>query len=149
MFKPWSCPKAHWLSFLKHIWARWKGLSWKPRPDITEVRPEVRFRRFCHRAPTESQLLRDTLQFGLLVSSFLSNYREGAVFQERLCGFNVPKRTACKELLPAPGAACTPPLWASWLSDGKPGSSMAGNSLRGVHIHGYTALLHRLPEALS
>ena len=49
-------PRVHQSSLVKNVWACWKGPFWKPCPDVTEVRPEVRFRRFCHRAPTESQL---------------------------------------------------------------------------------------------
>lgn len=48
-----------------------KARSFDP---VTEVRPMVRFGKFCHRAPTESKLLVDTLQFGLLLSSLLSNH---------------------------------------------------------------------------
>ena len=94
----------------------------EPCPDITEVRPEVRFRRFCHRAPTESQLPRDTLQFGLLVSSLLS--KEGAVLREG-SGAQHPQQdrrrgavTCCR------CCANIPP--AAWPSEGKPRSCKAG-----------------------
>lgn len=43
------------------------------RKAVTEVRLIIRFRRLCHCASKESKLLMETLQFGLLLSSFLSN----------------------------------------------------------------------------
>ena len=72
-------PRVHQSTLLNSL-SLLERPTLEPCPDITEVRPEVRFRRFCHRAPTESQLPRDTLQFGLLGSSLLS--KEGAVLRE-------------------------------------------------------------------
>lgn len=67
----------------------------------------VRFRRFCHRVPTESQLLTETLQFGLLLSSFLSSCRKHSVGEAVRSGCV----KACKhKCLPAPQCPVFTPL---------------------------------------
>lgn len=123
--------QGNWLFFLKNSWALLENAhlgklaqgtklpSWTYWGQTNGSLQEI-LSSCTHK---ESKLLMDALQFGLLLSSFLSNYGEQS-FRKGFVYSSMLKRQHTRNKLPDM-AAVFPHLSSglSWLSDGRPRSS--------------------------
>lgn len=118
-------------------------------PDVTEVRPVVRFRRFCHRAPHREQ----TADGHTAIRPFTvitPQWLQGTISQGRFYILKIPKKSPSKEVYLLKMLCFFAPLLAFvvfWREN--PEAAPAGSRWRSASSSQPSCFLHKLPVTLK